>query len=187
MNTSTYMPKGILFVLLLVVLKTQAQTKYIDKNGSLIFEASEKVFEPVKAKNESVTMILDVATNEIAALALIKGFRFKNSLMEEHFNENYIESEIYPKATLKGQLIDFDLSSLTENSSTVMLKGTLKLHGTSKSIEVPVQITKSNDIMLLVGSFSVTPQDFNIDIPTIVKNKIAKHIIITFQFKLTKP
>ena len=71
----------------------EAQKKFIDKKGSIKFEASEKLFEPVEATNESTTAILNADTGEFASLALMKGFRFKNSLMEEHFNENYIESE----------------------------------------------------------------------------------------------
>lgn len=177
----------ITFVILLFVAavgSAQAQDKYIDKNGTLTFEASEELFEPVKATNESVTVILNTATNEIASLALVKSFRFKNSLMEEHFNENYIESETYPKATFKGKLLDFDMGSLTENETQVTIDGTLKLHGKEKKINTPLMVHKSDDSIRLKGSFTVTPQDFDIEIPSVVKNKIAKEIIVYLDFNL---
>jgi len=163
-----------------------SQTKYIDKSGTITFEASEELFEPVKATNESVTMILDVSTNQIASLALMKGFRFKNSLMEEHFNENYIESETYPKATFKGKLMDFNFSELSEATTTVTVEGTLQLHGQTKNIVSPMEIKKSGESISLEGSFSVTPADFDIEIPKIVQNKIAKEIQVSLNFNLEK-
>lgn len=164
-----------------------AQGKYIDKKGKINFEASEKLFEPVKAKNESVTAIINTETSEIASLALMKSFRFKNSLMEEHFNENYIESELYPKATFKGKLLDFNFSKLTEKGEKIAVEGTLELRGHKKSISTILDVYKSSDGKIFMkGSFKVTPQDFAIEIPSIVRNKIAKEILVSFDFKLSK-
>lgn len=162
----------------------QAQGKFIDKKGKIAFEASEELFEPVKASNESVTAILNTKTNEIASLALMKSFRFKNSLMEEHFNENYVESETYPKAIFKGKLVDFNFSNITENKTEVTIDGTIEMHGKEKKINAPFNISKVGDIIMISGSFSVTPSDFDIDIPSVVKNKIAKNIIVTIDFNL---
>jgi len=175
-----------LLLLMLAITSLGAQDKYIDKKGKLTFEASEELFEPVKATNESVTVILNTETNEIASLALIKGFRFKNSLMEEHFNENYVESEIYPKSTFKGKLVDFDVSKLTENDSEIIVDGKIKLRGKEKQIRTPLKIKKSGDSILITGSFKVTPADFGIEIPKVVRNKIAKEIIVSLDFKLAK-
>lgn len=160
--------------------------KYIDTKGSITFEASEELFEPVKATNNAVTMVVDFSKNELASLALMKGFRFKNSLMEEHFNENYIESETYPKATFRGSLKDFDLSSWDGSSTEVTVEGSLKLHGQEKAIVTPVTLAKEGDAITLVGGFNVTPGDFAIEIPKIVRNKIAKEINIQLNFKLTE-
>ena len=163
-----------------------AQGKYIDKKGEITFEASEELFEPVKATNESVTVILNTETNEIASLALMKGFRFKNSLMEEHFNENYIESETYPKATFKGKLLGFNFSEITENGTDVTVDGKIELRGKEKEITTTLTIKKSGDFIIIQGSFKVTPSDFDIEIPSIVKNKIAKEIIVSLDFKLSQ-
>ncbi len=168
-------------------IKGFAQDKYLDKNGIVIFEASEKVFEEVKATNNSVTAIYDLNTNQFAALALMKGFRFKNSLMEEHFNENYIESDTYPKAKFKGNFIDFDSKKdLGATQITATLKGFLEIRGKQKEIETQVILQKIEDTISVQGKFKVAPQDFDIDIPNIVKNKIAKEVTVNLDFKLHK-
>ena len=108
--------------LILFTVALFAQDKVITKNGNINFEASVPAFEEIKAKNENVTCILNTKTGEIASLALIKGFRFKIALMEEHFNENYMESDKYPKATFKGTIINFELSKLTTTYTEYTVK-----------------------------------------------------------------
>lgn len=163
-----------------------AQDKYIDKNGVVIFEASEQLFEEVKATNESVTAILSTETNQIASLALIKGFHFKNSLMEEHFNENYVESETYPKAKFRGSLIDFNVTELNENIREVSVEGILEVHGKQKEVRAKLKTQKIGDIISITGEFKVTPGAFDIEIPKIVRNKIAKEVLVKLDFKLAK-
>jgi len=163
-----------------------AQDKHIDKKGQLVFEASEKAFEEVKAINKSTTVILDAKTGKIASVALVKEFRFKNALMEEHFNENYADSDKYPKAKFYGQIIDFNLEGLSATETTFELNGSLEFHGEKKEINSEVLISKGNDIISLKGSFIVKPQDFKIDIPNIVRNKIAKEVNVSFDFQLKK-
>ena len=163
-----------------------AQNRYVERNGEIQFEASEKLFEEVKATNESVTGILDVATGEIAVLGLVKGFRFKNSLMEEHFNENYIESEKYPKATFKGKLNGFDFESLTDNWTNISVDGKLTLHGKEKLITPALMFRKLDGSVVMKGSFIAAPSDFDIKIPKIVENKIAKEVTINVEFNFSK-
>ena len=163
-----------------------AQQKYIDKKGKIVFEASEQLFEEVKAETATATAILDISTNQIASLALVKGFRFKNSLMEEHFNENYIESDTYPKAIFKGQLLDFDSSSLTASPSEVTVDGTLELHGRAKELQTTLQVRKTGNSILMEGAFIVTPEDFAISIPKIVRNKIAREVQVQLNFNLVQ-
>lgn len=183
MRTKQFVVTAIILFFVVSNSETKAQ-RLVDKNGTVAFEASEALFEPVEAKNESVTAVFDAATNEIASLALIKGFRFHNSLMEEHFNENYIESETYPKATFKGKLLDFAPSGLTDTPIEVRVKGTMALHGKEKAIDTHLQVQKAGNGMILKGSFDVTPDDFAIKIPGIVKNKIAKTVKVSLEFNL---
>lgn len=155
-----------------------SQENMICKSGTITFEASVPSFEEVKATNNSVTFVLNPMTGEIASLALIKGFRFKVALMEEHFNENYIESDQYPKAIFKGKIDDFDVNKLTANPKSFIIKGTLALHGKSRDITVSGRINKSAAGINLVSDFSVNASDFNISIPSIVKNKVSNKINI---------
>ena len=167
-------------------ISVNAQSKYIDKKGKIVFEASEKLFEEVKARTESATAILDLETNQIASLALVKGFRFKNSLMQEHFNENYIESDTYPKATFKGKLIDFEPSQLSETPSIVSVEGKMNLHGKEKDILTDLSIYKKENSIVVDGVFKVKPEDFDISIPKIVRNKIAKEVLVQINFNLIR-
>ncbi len=175
------------FILLFCFLITSislSQEKYIGKKGTIAFEASEKTFEPVKAKNTSVTTILNVNTGEIASLALIKEFRFRNALMEEHFNENYIESDTYSKAIFRGKIIAFNFYELSKQETEFKVNGRLKLHGKEKNIESILYVSKKDENILIRGSFIVAPQDFDISIPKIVRNKIAKQVKVSVDFKL---
>lgn len=180
-----YFLTAALWLIVIFFSNLNAQNKYLDKNGVVIFEASEKLFEEVKATNNSVTAIYNEQTKEIASLVLIKGFRFKNSLMEEHFNENYIESHLYPKATFKGVLKNFE-GNLGAETKKITVKGTLMLHGKEKEIETVLKLQKVNNIISITGEFIVSPADFDIEIPKIVENKIAKDVHLTMSFKLVK-
>jgi hypothetical protein len=176
--------KGITLLVLLACSSIFAQNKFITKTGVINFEASVPSFEEVAATNESVTAIVNTENGEIAALALVKGFRFKNALMEEHFNENYAESDKFPKATFKGKLSDF---SLEKNEATYLLNGELSFHGKTKAIEnIRVKTSVDGDKIMLTGEFLTKASDFDIEIPKIVSNKITEDITITFQFELVK-
>jgi len=155
------------------------QSKKITKTGDIRFEASVPSFEEVKAQNKTATVILNPENGEIAALALIKGFRFKIALMEEHFNENYIESTKYPKATFKGKVYGFDMSILSETNRDFSIKGILELHGKSKEITIPAKIKKTADGIELVSDFSVNSDDFDIQIPKVVSSKVSKKVNIS--------
>lgn len=181
--------KHIIFTLLiLVTLSVQAQDKYLTKSGSLEFEASVPSFEEVKAKNESVTAILNTENGEIAALLLVKGFRFKNALMEEHFNENYAESDVYPKATFKGKINNFSLDKFVDSKNQkVIVEGILEFHGQSKQLSnIDAFISIEDEVVTLDGSFTVKASNFKIDIPKIVKNKLSNDVQVTFNFELNK-
>lgn len=175
----------ILFFLLCVVFSF-SQDKYLTKNGVIAFEASVPSFEEVKAKNENVTGILNTANGEIAALALMRGFRFKVALMEEHFNENYMESDEYPKAVFKGKLENFDIASLSEATKTFPIKGSLTMHGKTKELDASAEISLKGDVIYLSTSFVSKPEDFGIDIPKIVSSKISEEINVDVDFQLKK-
>lgn len=173
-------------IIILVSFGMYSQTKHITKTGLVNFEASVPSFEEVKASNNTTTAIIDTENGNLAALVLVKGFRFKNALMEEHFNENYAESDQYPKATFKGSISDFNVSHLNNELKPFTFNGTLNFHGESKKISEVLQISILNEYIIIKGVFKVSAADFNIKIPSVVKNKIANDIEILFDFKLKK-
>ena len=161
-----------------------SQVKYLTKSGVLNFEASVETFEEIKAANSNVTAIFNASNGEFAALALVKGFRFKNALMEEHFNENYAESDEFPKAIFKGKLSDFSLETI---QNTYTINGTLSFHGVSQPVEnVSVEVVASKNTFHFKGSFVISPNDFDIEIPNIVRSKIADIVTVVFDFELIK-
>ncbi|MDO1500975.1 YceI family protein [Winogradskyella maritima] len=182
------MKKIITLVALCLVGTVIAQERYLTKTGELQFEASVPSFEEVKASNTSVTAILNTENGEFAALALVKGFRFKNALMEEHFNENYAESDDYPKAIFKGNLMDFDFNQLNAKAQDINYEGTLEFHGESHKLSNnTLSISRSSDgKILLSGNFKVNVDEFNIEIPKVVSNKLSKTVDVTFSFELAK-
>lgn len=157
--------------------------KFYTKTGVTDLKASVEAFEPVEATNKSTSVLLKSDSGDIAALLFIKAFRFRVALMEEHFNENYMDSDKFPKATFKGKVEDFNLSEI-EGSKKLKIKGTLTVRGIKKEIETMGTFTKKDGKLHLNASFSVKPQDFEIKIPSIVREKIAKTIILTLNYEL---
>ncbi|WP_418263132.1 YceI family protein [Flavobacterium faecale] len=170
--------------LLFFVLTVFSQNRKITKTGSITFEASVPAFEEVKATNKTVSCVLNTKTGEIASLALVKGFRFKVALMEEHFNENYIESNRFPKATFKGVINNFDEKALSTTPKTFDLEGTLQLHGKTKDIKSKVILQKAAEDIVLHCELKVKPSDFDIIIPKVVSKKVAESVIITIDYTL---
>ena len=179
--------KGILIIFCFLPLAVISQGKYITKTGEINFEASVPSFEEVKAQNSNVSAILNSDNGEFAALALMKGFRFKIALMEEHFNENYIESSKFPKATFKGKIKGFELSTLSETAKEYIVTGTIRMHGVDKLVELPATLTIADNTILMKLQFTLRPEDFNIEIPKVVSSKIAEEIDVIANFSLTKP
>ncbi|WOD44282.1 YceI family protein [Hwangdonia lutea] len=179
--------KNIFCILFLIGFGLSAQTKYITKTGMVNFEASVPTFEKVKATHNLVTAIINTDNGEFAALALVKGFRFKNALMEEHFNENYAESDTFPKATFKGTIKDFDITDLKTETLPYTLKGELTFHGKTKHFNaLNISILKDNNKIILSGHFKAKASDFDIEIPKIVRNKISETIAVSFEFNMKK-
>jgi polyisoprenoid-binding protein YceI len=121
---------------------------------------------------------MNTNNGEIAVLALMKGFRFKIALMEEHFNESYIESSKFPKATFKGKIENFDVSKLTSTFKDYTIKGKLEVHGKSKDINSIAKIKKINSDLEIKTDFEVNVADFDIDIPSVVSKKVAKKVTL---------
>lgn len=163
-----------------------AQDKYFTKSGEITFEASVSNFEPVAAENNTVSVILKDDGN-FASLVLIRGFKFKKALMQEHFNEDrFMGSETFPKANFSGNILDFDISKLSETATEFKIIGTIKIHGESKDIETTGFIKLVDNTIYLSSEFTVEVADFDIAVKSKVAKKIAKTVKINVDFKLIK-
>jgi polyisoprenoid-binding protein YceI len=146
----------------------------LTKTGFIGFY-SKTPFEDIKAENNQAYAVLDAASRHIAFAVLLKGFIFTKELMQEHFNENYVESDKYPKATFTGSCSgDMDLNK--EGTYQVVIKGDLTLHGITKPVETTAELDVKKDRIAGIAVFKLKPEDFNISIPGIVREKIAREI-----------
>ena len=178
-----HMKKTLLLITFLSIQTLVAQ-KYITRSGSTSFKASVETFEPIEAINKSSSAII-TQNGDFAALLLIKAFHFKVAFMQEHFNENYMDSDKYPKATFKGKINNFSLDKLKSNSQFT-LEGLLTIKGRQKKIHTKATLLLKDEKILLKTKFSITPKEFDIKIPSIVRNKIAKNILLTINYELSK-
>lgn len=174
-----------LTIALLLVLNTGFSQKMITRSGEIKFEATMPGIEEIAGTNTTVSCILDKSNGEIAALALVKAFRFKSPLMEEHFNENYMDSDTFPKATFKGKILNFDASKLGSGKPVAYeLAGDLTIHGITKKIKTKINISGIGDNMIANSSFQIKITDYGIEIPSLVKTKIAENAKVSLNFNL---
>jgi polyisoprenoid-binding protein YceI len=156
-----------------------AQDKYFTKEAGISFFSSTPM-EDIEAQNSKATSVIDAKTGKIEFAALMKAFKFKKALMEEHFNENYVESAKYPKAVFAGTISNLqDINFQKDGTYKANIKGNLTLHGVTKELEAPATITVQGGIVKGTSTFNITPEDYNIAIPKLVREKIAKQIKVT--------
>ena len=171
----------------LMCLTTFSQ-KYFTRTGSTEFIASVDDFKPVvAAKNNSTTVIFKTDTGDIASQLFINAFQFKIALMQEHFNENYMDSHEFPKATFRGRITGFYYNDATANKNNDYgLVGKLIIKGVEKDIDTKAKVIIEDGKIKITSSFIVKASDFNIDIPSIVRKKIAEKINISINYELTE-
>lgn len=174
----------ILAFLCLTTSKSIAQSGiFSTKTGAINFFSSAPL-EDIEAKNAKAISLINTRNNEVAVRVPIKQFQFRNRLMQEHFNENYMESEKYPHATFKGKInevIDFQKAGTYDVSAT----GVLNIHGVSKERTLKGKLKIDNSGMTLETKFDVLLADHKIKIPQVVFNKIAEKIAVSSSFTYT--
>ncbi|MBO9586205.1 MAG: YceI family protein [Flavobacterium sp.] len=163
-----------LLFLLFTAFSVIAQDKFFTNTGTIKFEASVPLYEEVRAVNRQVAILLEPKTSTFICTVIVKDFRFKLNLMQEHFNDNYMESNRYPKAIFKGKIEKFDLKDISEVEKQYQIKGKLNLRGKSKEIIVNALIKRVPEGIQVISDFPIEVSDFNIHIPYTIATKIAK-------------
>jgi len=160
---------------MLVLVHSGAHSQvYLTRAGFVGFY-SKMPLEDIKAENNQVFAAVDPGKKTVAFTLLLKGFVFTKQLMQEHFNENYVESDKYPKASFSGSFSG-DLPLDKEGTYKVTVKGNLSLHNVTRPIETPATLEVKGGRILGQAEFKVKPEDFNITIPSVVRDKIAQEM-----------
>jgi|TARA_B110000467_G_C18234951_1_gene430989 polyisoprenoid-binding protein YceI len=176
--------KKVLFIFLFALVSQLSAQRYMTRNAEVYFLSDKEAVELVEAKNTQVGAVIDLTQSELAFQIQLRAFHFDIALMEEHFNENYVESEVYPKATFRGSFIDFP-SDLTQQKELVV-KGVMDFHGVQKEMEISVQLQIIDEVLYGESEFVLSCSDFGIEIPKLVSDKLADEINVTVKAILTK-
>lgn len=160
--------------------------KLFTRDGVVSFDATASNSpEPIKAVSKSGTCVWDKSSGAVEMAVLVKGFLFEKALMQEHFNENYLESTKYPKATFIGKLDNSGSVDMAKDGTyKVNASGTLTMHGVSKTVTAPVTFTVKGGKVSAAVNFSVALADYNISIPSVVADKVNKKVEISIAVNL---
>ena len=159
-----------------------AQSKYIDRRGHASFFSSAPM-EDIRAENDQAVSIIDTQTGEIVASMLMRSFNFRKALMEEHFNENYVESDKYPKATFRGKIVNLsEIDFAKDGSYTLDITGEISLHGATQPLTVKAEAVMRGGTLEAKAVFPLKVKDFKIEVPRLVINNIAEVVEVTVSF-----
>jgi YceI-like domain len=153
------------------------------KNGQISF-FSKTPLENIDAVNNEASSILNTQTGDLVYAVLIKGFHFERALMEDHFNENYMESSKIPKSTFKGKISNLATVDFKKDGTyAVTADGDLTIHGVTKKLSIRGTIVVKSGKIQVLSKFTIKAKDYNIKIPAVVANKIAETIVISIDCK----
>ncbi|MCX6314212.1 MAG: YceI family protein [Sphingobacteriales bacterium] len=178
------MKKSIVILLLSVISITAgAQSLYMTKVGKVSFNSRSSV-EKIEADNNEVSSVINTQTGDMVFAILLKSFHFDRALMEEHFNENYVESDKFPKSTFKGKISNLSAINFTKDGNyPAVVEGDLTMHGVTKKVSSNGTLTVKAGKIAAYAKFSVKLKDFDISIPSLVADKISQDIDIIVDCK----
>lgn len=172
------MSRYLLFLIWMAPLYVCTAQKYQAEKTYILFY-SDAPMEDISATNTKASSVLNVQNNDIVFSVNIRDFQFEKKLMQEHFNEKYLESEKFPKATFSGKLLDFDVSQQTIQN--VKAKGKLTIHGVTKEVEI-TGTAQVGEKIKLKSKFMVVLAEYKIKIPQLVWKNIAEQVEVTVEF-----
>ena len=177
--------RHIIIVMLTVIFSNvtlSAQKIYATKSGQITFDASSPI-EKISAINNQVDSKFNPTNGQLVVSALIQSFTFENQLMEDHFNENYMESTKFPKADFKGYITDISKVDFQKNGDyPITADGTLTIHGTGKKVLVTGTLTVQGTEAIIKGQLKAALQDYGIK-GSYIGDKIAKEVNIQINCK----
>ena len=174
------MKKQIILALLLLTATTIfAQSRFYTRTGKINF-TSKAPLEDIEGKNKTVTAVLDATTGALQFAVQMKGFEFEKQMMQQHFNENYVESDKFPKAEFKGNITNNgDINYTKDGTYTAKIKGKMTIHGVTRDMETTGTIRVDGGRIDASSVFNILLSDYNIRIPAVVKEKVSNSIHIS--------
>ncbi len=164
----------VILFLALLQLGCFAQSTYFTRKGHIYFISHTNVID-IDANNYQAAGFLDIESGKIQFAVLIKSFKFTLATAKEHFNESYMESDKYPKATFKGQILNIDSLDFNKNGIwPIYVKGDIMIRGITKNIEVPGVLSVEKGQINAKSEFELLISDFNISVPRIVENRVSE-------------
>jgi hypothetical protein len=170
--------KNLLFVFIVLASNSHAQ-KFTSEKGLISF-FSDAVIEDIQAENSMVGSLFNATSGELVYIVKIKDFKFEKSLMREHFNEKYMETEKFPKSTFQGKIMGFKTN--TPGEQKVKAVGKILIHGVTRDVEIPGTLEFTNGKIIMKSKFMVKLTDYNIKIPKLVWQNIAEEVQVKIEF-----
>jgi len=174
----------IVALLMANVFTSFGQERWYTKEAKVSFFCDGSA-ENIEAFNNKGFLVIDAPTGKIEISVLMKAFTFEKALMQEHFNENYVESDKFPKAIFKGTIQDPEnIKWDTDGLYEVQISGDLTIHGVTNEITTPAKITIKNGVPVGDATFIIALADYQVDIPKIVEDKVSKKVRLVVQANL---
>ena len=164
------------FAAVLLMSASVAAQNYFTRDAKIKFN-SDTPMEKIEAVTKSASCLLNTQSGNLAWKVLINGFQFEKALMQEHFNENYMESSKFPNATFEGSITNLgEINFAQDGKYNAKVKGKMTIHGVTKDVDLNGTVKVSAGTITLNSNFVVAPADYDIKIPGLVKDNIAKEI-----------
>ena len=157
-----------------------SQSLYFTKTAKVTFDATpENPVEEIEAINNEATSFLNISTGDLVFAVLVKSFRFEKALMEEHFNENYLESNKFPKSDFKGKITNISEVDFTKDGEyKVNVEGKLTMHGITQTATTQGEVIVKGGKFSAKAKFKIQLADYKVDRPSVVKDKISETVTI---------
>lgn len=174
------MKKNLIILVTLLIVGVAQSQKMITRTGEIKFDATVPgALDEVVGNNKTVSSIFDKTTGKLVVQGMVKSFKFKSPLMEEHFNENYMESDKLPKTSFDGKIIGYD-----GKTGSYDVEGDLTIHGVTNKVKTKVNISNDGGKLVISGSFSVKLIDYKLEVPALAKKTLAETAKITLKLPL---
>ncbi|HRH37417.1 MAG TPA: YceI family protein [Flavobacteriales bacterium] len=177
----------LIIALALLPVFAKAQDRYMTRNGHVTF-LSETPMENIAADNNTASSVWDATSGSVELAVLIKAFEFEKALMQEHFNENYMESNKFPKATFKGKVTGVTADQLKKQGTyPAVVEGTLTMHGVPQPVKISATVVvDASGKVTASGDFTVKAEDYKIEIPKLVRKNVAEQIKVSVRLDYQK-